>query len=503
MPDGEEPMSLKHNIIANYVSQLYGTVIAIVMVPMYVQYMGIEAYGLIGFFTMLQMWFQLLDMGLTPTMARETARFRGGAIDGVSLRRLLRALEGVFFALGALGAGLMIAGADSIAGSWLNAQQLSHDEVRNAVVLMALIVALRWMSGLYRGAIGGFERQVWLSGFNIVVATARFVLVIPFFIHVGASPTEFFSYQLAVAALELLVLAVQTYHMLPAVDKNRRVRWQWEPLRGVLRFSLSLAFTNSVWIAVTQTDKLVLSKLLSLTDYAYFTLAVLVASGVTVIAGPISIALQPRLTKLAAEGDNEGLIRLYRNTTQLVGVIAIPAALVLAFFAEQVLWAWTGDANIARNAAPVLTLYALGNGILALGSFPYYLQFAKGDLKLHLIGNAVFVVLLIPALIWATWRYGMTGAGYAWLGAHLTYFFFWIPRVHERLFKGLHRQWVLRDVGGIVALTITAAAAAQWLLTWPQDRLPVAVGIGVLSVALLAIAAAASSWVRDAVSNRF
>lgn len=496
-------MSLKHNIIANYVSQLYGTLIGIVMVPMYVRYMGIEAYGLIGFFTMLQMWFQLLDIGLTPTMARETARFRGGAVDALSLRRLLRALEGLFFGMSLVGAALMIAGADAIAGSWLKAQQLPQTEVRHAVMLMAVIVALRWVSGLYRGAISGFERLVWLSGFNIAVATARFVLVIPFFIYVGTSPTEFFGFQLFVAAIELVVLVIQTYRLLPATDKGQWVPWRWEPLRGVLRFSLSLAFTNTVWVMVTQTDKLVLSKLLPLADYAYFTLAVLVASGVTVIAGPVSVALQPRLTRLSAEGDEDGLIQLYRNTTQLVGVIAIPAALVLAFFSEQVLWAWTGDAEIARKAAPVLTLYALGNGILALGAFPYYLQFAKGDLKLHLIGNALFVVLLIPALIWATWQYGVIGAGYAWLGANMVYFLFWIPKVHDRLVKGLHLQWLLRDVSVIVLLTIAGAAVAQWLLTWPQERISVAMEIVMLSAGLLAVAAAASSWIRGALISRW
>ncbi|HZW12297.1 MAG TPA: oligosaccharide flippase family protein [Noviherbaspirillum sp.] len=490
-------MSLKNNILASYAGQIYGTLIGIVMVPMYIRYMGAEAYGLVGFFTMLQVWFQLLDMGLTPTMARETARFRGGATDALSLRRLLRALEGLFVGMGVLGSTAMIVGSDAIASGWLNAQQLPLEEVRNAIMLMAVIVALRWVSGLYRGAIGGFERLVWLSGFNIIIATLRFVLVIPFFIYVGTSPTEFFGFQLVVAVIELAVLIMQTYRMLPAVDERTRVPWRWEPLRGVLKFSLSIAFTNSVWVAVTQTDKLVLSKLLPLADYAYFTLAVLVASGVTVIAGPISVALQPRLTKLSAEGDEKGLIQVYRNSTQLVGVIAVPTALVLAFFSEQVLWAWTGDAEIARKAAPVLTLYALGNGILAFSAFPYYLQFAKGDLKLHLIGNGLFVVLLIPALIWATWQYGVTGAGYAWLCSSAVYFLLWVPRVHGRFVKGLHSQWLLRDVCSIVVMAIAGAALAYWFVTWPQERVTVAMEIVMLSLGLLMIAAVGSSWVRN------
>jgi O-antigen/teichoic acid export membrane protein len=47
-------MSLKRNIIANYTSQLYVTGVGILILPLYIKYMGAEAYGLVGFFTMLQ-----------------------------------------------------------------------------------------------------------------------------------------------------------------------------------------------------------------------------------------------------------------------------------------------------------------------------------------------------------------------------------------------------------------------------------------------------------------
>lgn len=495
--------SFKRNILANYISQIYVTLIGIVMVPLYVRYMGAEAYGLVGFFAMLQAWFQLLDMGLTPTMARETARFNGGATDALSLRRLLRAMEGIFIGVAVLGAAAMLAGSGAIAGSWLKVQQMPLVEVQHAIMLMAVIVALRWVCGLYRGAINGFEHLVWLSGFNIAIATARFVLVIPFFIYIGTSPLQFFSYQLVLAVIEVVMLVTQTYRLMPKVVDQKRTPWQLAPLRGMLNFSLSIAFTGSVWVLVTQTDKLVLSKLLPLSDYAYFTLAVLVASGVMVISGPISGALLPRMSKLAAEGDDAGVIRLYRNATQLVGVIAIPAALMLAFFAEQVLWAWTGDVEIASKAAPVLTLYALGNGILALSAFPYYLQFAKGDLRLHMIGNCFFLVLLIPTLIWATLQYGVIGAGSAWLGANAVYFLAWVPKMHSRFVKGLHTQWLLRDVGAIVLLTVLGTTLTHSFVTWPQNRAQIALGIAVMSLAMVVMAAAGSSLVRETIVSKW
>lgn len=472
------------------------------MVPIHVRYLGVEAYGLVGFFAMLQAWFQLLDVGLSPTMARETARFQGGATDALSLRRLLRALETLFVGIGVLGAVAIVAGANAIASGWLKVQQLPLAEVRHAIMLMAVIVALRWICGLYRGTITGFERLIWLNGFNSAVATARFVLVVPVLIYAGSGITVFFRYQVLIALFEAAGLVTQTYRLLPKVAVGQRLAWQWAPLRRVLKFSLSIAFTGSVWVMVTQTDKLVLSKLLPLSEYAYFTLAVLVASGVLVISSPISGALLPRLTKLNAEGEEAGLIRLYRNASQMVAVIAIPLSLVLAFFSEQVLWAWTGSSDIARAVAPVLTLYALGNGLLALGAFPYYLQYAKGDLKLHLIGSSIYLITLLPALIWSTQQLGVIGAGFTWLGVNTIYFLFWVPKVHRWFRKGLHSQWLLRDVGPISLIAMAGVLLSHTVVKWPEGRLSCALALGIVSLLLLIVSAAASSLIRRAIGRQ-
>jgi O-antigen/teichoic acid export membrane protein len=489
-------MSLKRNILANYVSQIYVTVVGIVMVPLYIKYMGAEAYGLVGFFVMLQAWFSLLDMGMTPTMARETARFNGGAIDSLTLRRLLRAMEGIFICIAVMGGALMILSADAISTGWLRVQTLPLIEVQQAIILMGLIIALRWISGLYRSTVNGFERLIWLSGFNILFATLRFILIIPIFIFYGASLAIFFGYQLFLAIVEIIILIIKTYRLLPSVDSREKIAWEWKPLKKVLSFSLSIAFTGVVWLLVTQTDKLILSKLLTLTDYAYFTVSVLVAAGVMTVSAPLSAALVPRLTKLSAEHDDARLIQIYRDATQLIAVFAIPVALVLAFFSEQLLWVWAADIELARKAAPVLTLYALGNGILALGAFPFYLQVAKGDLKLHMIGNALFLAFLIPSLILATLNYGMLGAGYAWMISNIIYFVLWTPKVHNRFIIGLHTKWLFQDIVPIAISAMITVFLFFKFLPLAADRFSLLAELLLIGIILVVISSMASSFVR-------
>jgi len=488
-------MSLKKNILASYISQIYVTVIGIVMVPLYLKYIGAEAYGLVGFFAMLQAWFNLLDMGLTPTIARETARFRGGALDALAFCRLVRSLEGIFLLVALLGGGILLMLSGQIATAWLTARQLPISEVKNSIQMMAIIISLRWMSGLYRGQISGSERLVWLSIYNSIIATFRFVGVLSVLYFISSTPTAFFSYQLFVALIELVVLMIAAYRMLPPIPSGERIAWSWAPLKPVLKFSLTIAFTSSVWVMVTQTDKLVLSKILPLAEYGYFTLAVLVAGGINIISGPVSGAVMPRMAKLEAEGDHAGLIQVYRQSTQLVSVIAGSAAVTVSFYAEQLLWAWTGDVELAKQSAPVLVLYAIGNGILAISAFPYYLQYAKGNLRLHLIGNLGFVIFLIPALIWASIEFGGVGAGFTWVAMNIVYMIIWVPLVHRKFAPGLNKLWFGRDIALVTIVVITTGYLLSIIMPQMNSRWGQIIEFVVIGLVIVLAGAVASSVV--------
>jgi hypothetical protein len=64
-------MSLKKNVIANYFGIGWQALMGVAFVPLYIKYLGMEAYGLIGIFAILQAWLVLLDMGMKwPALPR-------------------------------------------------------------------------------------------------------------------------------------------------------------------------------------------------------------------------------------------------------------------------------------------------------------------------------------------------------------------------------------------------------------------------------------------------
>lgn len=486
--------SLKGNIFANYLSQAYVALIGIGMVPFYIKYMGAEAYGLVAFFTLLQVWFQLLDMGLVPTMARQAALLNTGIISAVDFRHLLRSLEGIFLCVALCGGALIILGADFLSTRWLTFKDLPPDEVATSIRMMALICAMRWMGELYRGMITGFERMVWLGGFNIAINTVRFVLIIPFLIWVANSSVQFFGFQLFVAGLELSILFVQAYRLLPS-KTSKAAEWSWQPLREVMAFSMAMAFAALAWVAVTQIDKVLLSRILPLAEYGFLNTAVLAAGIVLFLMSPMAGVILPRMTALHGAGNREALLTLYRNATQWTGILVWSSSFVLAFYAPEVLWVWTGNMKLAELAGPVLRLYALGNAVMAIAAFPYYLQFARGKLQLHLLGTGIFALLFLPCMVWAVFEYGPLGAGWVWLGSNLVYLALWVPFVHSRQERGLHSLWLVHDVIPVTVFAFFTVLVSRFLPLPPSRLLMAAQLICVGGVVLLA-STLGSSWCR-------
>jgi O-antigen/teichoic acid export membrane protein len=215
------------------------------------------------------------------------------------------------------------------------------------------------------------------------------------------------------------------------------------------------------------------------------------------MSGPVSGAIMPRMVRLAAEKDNVTLIDVYRKSTQLVSIIAGSVSITMAFCAEPLLWAWTGDKILAHHNAPILILYALGNGILSVSAFPYYLQYAKGDLLLHFIGNAIFLVCLVPLVIWAATQYGAIGAGYVWLGINFLYFLAWIPIVHNKFEPGLNFKWYTEDT--LIIFLIAVIACYCIIIILPESNAREACFIKVIITGFIVLFAstAASSEARN------
>ena len=316
-------------------------------IPVYIQYLGMEAYGLIGLFAMMQAWLTLLDMGMTPTLSREMARFDGGSYMAGPIRDLLRSVEIIALGIAVFIAGGSVLGADWLASSWLKADELPVAVVAQAFTIMGLVTALRFVEGVYRSSIVGLQRQVLFNVINSSMATLRGLGAVAILVWVSPTILAFFLWQALVSGATLAILAGTTYASLPPTA--RPARFSVEALRRVWRFAGGMLGITFLALLLTQVDKLLLSKLLILSEFGFYTLAAVVAGALYMLVSPITQAWFPRLSQLHAAADHAGLVRTYHQGAQLVTVMMGSAALVLIVFSETFLHLWTQNATLAQR----------------------------------------------------------------------------------------------------------------------------------------------------------
>src|SRR3546814_9608150 len=73
---------------------------SLAFVPLYVDLLGVESFGIIGIYTLIQSWLALFDAGIRPMLSREMARWKSGILSGLAARNLLRSAEILILAIG-------------------------------------------------------------------------------------------------------------------------------------------------------------------------------------------------------------------------------------------------------------------------------------------------------------------------------------------------------------------------------------------------------------------
>lgn len=457
-------MSLKKNVIANYLGQGWAGLIGLAFVPLYIKYLGIEAYGLIGIFALLQAWLTLLDMGMSPTLNREMARFTAGAHTPQSISDLLRSLEIVCFGIAALIGVLIWAASGWMAADWLRADKLPLDVVAQAIAIMGGVAALRFVEGIYRGAILGLQRQVFFNAVNASLSTVRAAGAIAVLAWVSPTIEAFFIWQGVVSMVSIAILAFAAHGSLPTTPQP--ARFSRQALMDIRHFTGGMMATTFLAILLTQIDKVLLSKLISLEAFGYYTLAGTVATTIGMLIAPITQAFYPRFTELVANGEQQELIQTYHRSSQLVTVSAAPAALMLVFFDEKLLVLWTGNEVLANEVAPILALLAAGTLLNGLMHIPYMLQLAHGWAGFAVRVNLVAVAVLVPAILWVTPRYGAIGAAWVWVLLNAGYVLIGIHFMYRRLLPDEKWTWYWSDT----ARPMAAATLAAWGLSGIQPE---------------------------------
>jgi O-antigen/teichoic acid export membrane protein len=262
------------------------------------------------------------------------------------------------------------------------------------------------------------------------------------------------------------------------------------------RFSAGMAATMLLAIVLTQADKIVVSKLLPLEQFGYYTLAWTVGNGLGMLIGPVFVAVFPRLSQLVRQESIPEITQLYHTSCQLVSAVLLPAAAVLALFSREVIWAWTGDPGTVAAIRWVVIPICIGTTLNGLMNIPFALQLAFGWTGLAVRANAIAVVVIVPLTVVMARFYGTVGAASGWALLNAGYVVFAVQAMHRRLLKTEQRKWYAVDVGLPLLGALLATIPIRAFFASPTGRGASLVLVSLAAVSALAGAAIASPSVR-------
>lgn len=482
--------SLSLDLVASVLGRGLSAGLLFLFTPVYISRMGVEAYGLFGFYAVLLASCMFLDQAISPVVSRRFAQASARGPLEPDLWNTFRTVEIVALAIGSLIALGIVAAAPWIADDMLRATTMTAPRVRGAVQLMALLLLAQWPSFLYGAALAGLGDQAAMNVLRGGAAMLQWVGGALVLIFLSPTIEALLLWQTFCFALQGVLLRRRVSHNLR--PPTAPLAWDGRLLRDGWRFSAGTLVIGITGTVLTQADKLFVSKMAALGDFAAYTLSFTVASIVGVfVAQPVMAIAFPHFTRLAATGPEDALAREYRRWTQLIVLVIVPPVGALIFYSHEILALWLGSGRVGLEAAArYIPWIALGTMFNVLMMLPFNLQLAHGWTSLSARKNLLILPIYLILLWWGIPLWGPIVGATAWLGVNALYYLFEVPLVHRRLLRTSMWHWWLLDTGlpcltGLVLFWAIRAAFTAWIAL--PALLVCSIAIVVVASSLLAV----------------
>jgi len=424
-------------------SRIVSATIALFFVPVYIKLLGVESYGLVAFYLLLVSVLVLIDFALSTALSRQVVILRARNEPEKSIKDLVFSMEIIYAGISLLIFVIIYLFAEKISLYWLKADELPPERLKTSIRYIGILVALQFPSSIYNGVMISLDKQILNSVISIIINVLKAVGVILVLKIFAPVIENYFIWQILITVCSVILLRYFVWKEI-STTKLRPV-FSMLQLNPIKAFAFGMFGVTIVNFLLSMVDKLVVSNLVMLNLVACYSLAFQLSSVMGQVITPLQSTVFPKFTALLTQNNYEVCTRLYHKSCKWVALIIWPLGLILFFFAEDILMAWTGNAFVTANTAPVLQIVSIGTIFNCLMFVPYIFMLSHGKTKFTIILNIVGAIIFLPWLFWSIPKYGILGASFIWLAINLFYFLIGIPLFHRLFMKKELLNWYVKD----------------------------------------------------------
>lgn len=448
------------NVAWNLLGGVSLGVMTILATPVYVSRLGLEGYGIVGLWLVMQVMIALLDMGMGAAVVRSFAGARAGE-EGDELRRdLLRTLEVFYWIVGVALAVAVALAASWIGTHWLKSSTLSDASLTHALQLMGIALGFQFASVLYTNGLTGLQAQGTMNALQIGSNVLRYgggVLVLLW----RADLSSFFAAQALVAATQTVVTRWVLWRMIAPRAAAHPV-FRVVLIRQLWRYSVGMALSSLAAVLISNVDRFAIASLLPTAELGKYAVAFTATGLLQLGIQPFYRAFFPRYAELVSDGNHARLRSEYFRSCQLVAGCIIPLAIVGWVFAPELLMGWLGRRE--DTITSVFRFLLLGVSCSGLMWLPAAFQQANGWTRLHASMMAGALVVGVPLMLLAIRTFGTVGATTVWLLHGVSGITIELWLMHRRLLVGELAAWYRSVLVPPLMLTVPVVGVSWWLV---------------------------------------
>jgi O-antigen/teichoic acid export membrane protein len=475
-------------LLRNAVWHLSGSalpaVVALATVPFLIQGLGLEGFGILTLIGSVMGYFGVLDINLSTGSIKYLAQFH-------AQKDQPRFSETFWFGwffyglLGLSGGLLLYLFANRLILAFFTISPALHADTVTAMQLAALGFVLTQTQNyllVVPQALQRYDRSAQAEAFfgiavNLVSAAVAMA---------GGGIHGVIAARVAVSAINGLWLVWLVQHL----GVSLRPCWPRKDIRGLLMSFSAYAYLSRL-AAMLQLhgDKLIVGALAGPVALAFYTVPAQLASRILGLCFRLSSVIYPRVSALAAIGQETELRLLYLDATRLFTYLNLMVLGVIALAGEEFLQHWVGVAFVA-SGYPVLLLMTLGLMADSLTNIPSLVNDGLGHPRVTgrfaLARGLIGVALVYAGTLWA----GIIGAAAAHALASVLMTALFLLYVHGRTVPitfndTLRQSWLPSLFIGVAAFVLLLPI--KWLLQEHQaGTLGSLLFIGLALCALLA-----------------
>jgi len=408
------------SIIQNIASILYG----IVSVPFLISYFGKSEYGLIGLAMSVNVYIQLMDMGMSSTNVKFFSEFLVKG-DSDKTQRLFSTMHFLYLIIGVVNSIVLFV--LSFFVSYLF--KVSPEQaiiLKNLLIILGLNAVFSWISACYDQFLQANDLLDWTRKRMTLLKVLQFVVLLCTITFGLSIEIYFFLYVFMVTLI--LPLSIRKVSII-APDMKRNFSFNNTIFKLVFPFAISI-FSFSIFQFLTLNFRpLILGNMAGPDSVAEYNVMNSIALVVTVFSSSFIQVLIPIVTKARVTSDQVTISIVMKEGTKYVTILLASVIFLLVLSVKEIVILYVGDGFVNLSRWIVVWLLTL---LLSHRNAMTSMVFTENNLKSVVVMSFVAMIFAMTCYFMLVPKLGVGGVvvGFAIheLIHTLFYYIYFLPR---------------------------------------------------------------------------